>query len=136
MLSFCLDKKGIWLFSFSFGLTSLPYLFAKVRLVGSCLDIFDDRRKVFFRIANSGKVTQHWPNLGGVSRMEPDFERLLQFFPVLGTTDLTKPVIQVKKEKLGRIMDQKNCQTTCQLIRPVVGLSNWAPAYCQETCLL
>ena len=36
--------------------------------------------------------------------MEPDFERLPQFSPVLGTTDLTKPVIQVKKEKQGRII--------------------------------
>ena len=34
--------------------------------------------------------------------MEADFERLPQFSPVLGTTDLTKPVIQVKIEKQER----------------------------------
>ena len=77
------------------------------------------------RIANSGKVTQHWPNLGGVSRMEPDFERLLHFSPVL----CTPHVWQIH-------FGPNNCQTTCQLIQPVVGLSNWGPAYCQETCLM
>ena len=69
--------------------------------------------------------------------MEPDFERLLQFSSsAMHTTYLTNPVIRVKIEKQGRIMGQKNCQTTCQLIQPPGRLIHLGAAYCQETCLM
>ena len=42
--------------------------------------------------------------------MEADFERLLQLSPVICTTDLTNPVIQVEIEKQGRIMGQKTAR--------------------------
>ena len=51
-----------------------------------------------------------------------------------GTPPPTCPFFLAKNSQC--VWTKKKCQTTCQLIQPLVGLSNWGPAYCQETCLL
>ena len=73
---FALMKKGTWLFSFSFGLTSLPYLFAKVRLVGSCLNICDDRQKVFLELPTLEKLH----NIGQILVGSAEWNQILKGF--------------------------------------------------------
>ena len=51
-----------------------------------------------------------------------------------GTPPPTCPFFLAKNSQC--VWTKKKCQTTCQLIQPLVGLSNWGPAYCQETCLM
>ena len=69
-------KKGIWLFSFSFGLTSFPYLFAKVRLVESRLNICDDRRKVFLELPTLEKLH----NIGQILLGSAEWKQILKVF--------------------------------------------------------
>ena len=73
---FALMKKGIWLFSFSFGLTSLPYLFATERFVGSCLNICDDRQKVFLELTTLEKLH----NIGQILVGSAEWNQILKGF--------------------------------------------------------
>ena len=128
MLSFCLDKKGIWLFSFSFGLTSLPYLFAKVRFVGSCLNICDDRRKVFLELPTVEKLL----NIGQILVGSADWKQILK-----GFCNFLQCYAHNRFDKSSNPGQNREARTHYgpKTARLHVGLSNWAPSYCQETCL-